>query len=125
MRKKLIILIIIVSIGVIIYNYIYKDHRNIENENAEFIVTAIELSNEFLVAPSDSENKYLNKTIEVSGNISEINDNNLVLNEKIFCLLQNSINATVGKSIKIKGRCIGYDNLLEEIKLDQCTILNY
>lgn len=126
MKKKLIIVLLIGLIGVVIYNYIYKDHRNISTEKAEFTITSIELSNEFQIAPSDSEKKYLNKTIEISGLISEVNALNLVLNEKIFCQLLNPINESVlkGNSIKVKGRCIGYDDLLEEIKLDQCIIMN-
>jgi hypothetical protein len=28
----------------------------------------------------------------------------------------------VNDSVTVKGRCIGFDDLLEEIKLDQCTI---
>ncbi|WP_282136158.1 OB-fold protein [Seonamhaeicola maritimus] len=126
MKKKLIIVLLIGLIGVVIYNYIYKDHRNISTEKAEFTITSIELSNEFQIAPLDSEKKYLNKTIEISGLISEVNALNLVLNEKIFCQLLNPVNESVlkGNSIKVKGRCIGYDDLLEEIKLDQCIIMN-
>ncbi|TXG39333.1 OB-fold protein [Seonamhaeicola maritimus] len=126
MKKKLIIVLLIGVIGVVLYNYIYKDHRNISTEKAEFTITSIELSNDFQIAPSDSEKKYLNKTIVVSGTISEVNDNNLVLNQNIFCQLQDPINQSlqIGNSLKVKGRCIGYDDLLEEIKLDQCTIYN-
>jgi hypothetical protein len=29
----------------------------------------------------------------------------------------------VNDTIVVKGRCIGYDDLLEEIKLDQCSIV--
>ncbi|WP_299556211.1 hypothetical protein [Seonamhaeicola sp.] len=127
MRKRLIILLLLIIIaGVITYNYIYQAHRNIEREKAEFTVTSVALSNEFLIAPADSEKQYLNKVIEVSGSISVVNDQNIVLDEKIFCQLQKPVNASIskGNSIKIKGRCIGYDDLLEEIKLDQCIIIN-
>jgi len=120
--RKWIVLLIIVVIGIIAYNYIYKEHRDIESERAEFTVTSIDLSDEFVVNPSASEQKYLNKTIEVSGAISELNETDLTLDGSIFCQFRSKIQINI-KDISIKGRFIGYDDLLEQIKLDQCSIL--
>ncbi|TYA92242.1 OB-fold protein [Seonamhaeicola marinus] len=124
MKKKLIIALIPILIGVLIYNYVYKDHRDIETEKAEFSFTSTELSNEFAVAPSDSEKKYLNKTIEVKGDVTEVNTSNIVIDGNIFCQFLNPIKDEIktNQKLTIKGRCIGYDDLLEEIKLDQCSI---
>jgi len=120
--RKWIILIVLFVVVIIAYNYIYKDHRDINDEKPEFVIRSIDLINEFAVNPSDSEKKYLNKTIEVKGNITESSDFDLTLDNNIFCLFNDKIKAP-SKSIKIKGRFIGYDNLLEQIKLDQCNIL--
>ncbi|WP_242205156.1 OB-fold putative lipoprotein [Aestuariivivens insulae] len=125
--KKLIVIIIIVIIASIIgYNYIYQDHRNIKEEQAAFTTTAIMLSNEFSIDPSTSEKKYLNKTIEVSGTITAKSDNTITLDNTVFCQLSQNIDIKLSPNapIKIKGRVIGYDDLLEEIKLDQCSITN-
>ncbi|WP_303316000.1 hypothetical protein Q4Q34_13335 [Flavivirga abyssicola] len=122
--KKWIILIILICFCIGAYLYIYKDHRNIETEAPVFVVTANSIGSEFSKGSLKSEKKYLNKTIIVSGIISEINQNDLTINDKIFCqfskILKQSLK--IGSEIKIKGRVIGYDDLLEQIKLDQCII---
>jgi tRNA_anti-like len=121
MRKWIIILILVV-IGVLVYKYIYKEHRDIENEQAEFILNSTDLSNEFAINPSASEKKYLNKTIEVHGTITELNDYDMTLDDKVFCQFNSKIHIDSDK-LSIKGRFIGYDELLEQIKIDQCSIL--
>ena len=122
MRKWIVLLILIIT-GIIVYNYIYKEHRDIESERAQFVLTSTEMMNEFMVNPSASEKKYLNKTIEVSGMITELNSNDLTLDSSIFCQFNSVVHIDSKSSVKIKGRFIGYDDLLEEIKLDQCSIL--
>ena len=123
--RKWIILIVIMIVAYLAYNYIYQDHRDIQNEDAEFTVIASDISNEFEVNPSASETKYLNKTIIVSGEVSEANSNQITLNNIVFCQFNNNTtNLKINKTITIKGRFIGYDSLLEEIKLDQCKIIN-
>jgi hypothetical protein len=126
MRKKIIIILSVIIIGVIGYNYIYQDHRNIGSEKAEFVITSSDITSQFSNKLFESENKYLNKTIEISGIISEINKNDLTLDNSVFCQFSDITNQTyeVNSSIKIKGRCIGYDNLLEQVKLDQCLIIS-
>lgn len=120
--RKWIVLLIVVIIGVVAYNYIYKNHRDIESESAEFVLNATELANEFAINPSAAEKKYLNKTIEVQGYTTELNDFDLTLDGKIFCQFSSKIEFE-SNNVKIKGRFIGYDNLLEQIKIDQCNIL--
>ncbi|MDO5969807.1 hypothetical protein Q4Q35_08305 [Flavivirga aquimarina] len=122
--KKWKILIILIGLCIAAYLYIYKDHRNIETEAPVFTVTASLISSEFSKTPLESEKKYLNKTILVSGVISEVNQNDLTLNDIVFCQFSNSVNSLkIESKIKIKGRVIGYDDLLEQIKLDQCLII--
>lgn len=122
MRKWIVILVLII-VGVIAYNYIYKSHRDIENESAQFVINATDLANEFVIDPSAAEKKYLNQTIEVNGNITELNDYDLTLDGKIYCQFSYKIESE-NKNAKIKGRFIGYDNLLEQVKIDQCNIIN-
>lgn len=124
MKKKIFIFIITVIIVIFAYNYVYQDHRDIENEKAEFVVSATEIFNEFSINFEDASNKYLNKTIEISGQITKLNENDITLDSTIFCQFDSNINSDVkeGDVLKIKGRCIGFDDLLGELKLDQCSI---
>lgn len=126
MKKKWIILLVALIAGAyFLYRYINKDHRDISAEKAEFQISAVQIASEFQSQPLKAQNNYLNKTIIVSGIVSDIETNTITLDNAIFCDLIKDINTdkiAIGESISIKGRCIGYDDLLGEIKLDQCTI---
>ena len=123
--RKWIALLIIVIVTFLGYHYIYQDHRDIESETAAFTFTAEDITNEFEINPSDAESKYLNKTIIISGIITELNSNQITVNDKVFCQLNKATNILkTHQEVTLKGRFIGYDNLLEEIKLDQCYIIN-
>ena len=123
MRKWVVVLGFVI-LAIVSYNYIYQDHRNIQNESPEFILTSNSISLEFSNNFSKAEKKYLNKTIEIEGVITELDSNTLTLNNKVFCQFTKSQNINIknNTSINIKGRFIGYDDLLEQIKLDQCII---
>lgn len=126
MKKWIIIIIILIIVAVFGYNYIYQDHRTIESENAEFVISSKSIANEFSTNIKTAETKYLNKTIEVSGLVSEKNTNGITLNDKVFCQFSDTLEASIknNSNLKIKGRVIGYDDLLEQVKLDQCSIIN-
>ncbi len=124
--RKWILIIVVIVIGVIVYNYIYQKHRNISEENPEFIMNVDEIKNQFLSNSLDSEQKYLNKILEITGNLSEFNSKQLTLDQMVFCQMKDPLNLSLKKDmvLTIKGRFIGYDDLLEQVKLDQCIIIN-
>lgn len=125
MKRNWIALIIVLIITTVIgYNYVYQDHRDIENEQTEFTMSSVEINQLFSKNPTSVEQKFLNKTIEVSGLITDINSNDITIDDKIFCQFSNNLETSLNKNekVKIKGRVIGYDDLLEQVKLDQCSI---
>ncbi|OUS01909.1 hypothetical protein A9Q86_04465 [Flavobacteriales bacterium 33_180_T64] len=124
MRKLITIIIVLVITSIIGYNYIYQNHRDIEKEIATFKITVTDLASSYSKNPNAAETKYLNNTIEVFGMISEISPNTITLEDKVFCQFTNSIEHIIKEKaqVRIKGRVIGYDDLLEQVKLDQCTI---
>ena len=126
MRKWIAILGLLIIASVIGYNYIYQDHRDIEKEVAEFSMNAEEISVLFSENAKAAEQKLLNKTVEITGLISDINLNDITIDDRVFCQFSNGTRTSKNKNatIKIKGRVIGYDDLLEQVKLDQCTIIN-
>jgi len=125
-RNGIALIIVLIITAFICYNYIYQDHRDIKNEKAEFSISSNDIVNQFINNASAAEQKFLNKTIEVSGLITDINSNDITIDNKVFCQFSNNLETSLDKNenIKIKGRVIGYDDLLEQIKLDQCTIIN-
>ncbi len=102
MRKWIVILIIIIIAAIIGYNYIYQDHRSIENESAEFVISSAEIANLFSENAVSSEQKFLNKTIEVSGLISELNTNDITIEDKVFCQFSDDLKLSIDKNSKVK-----------------------
>lgn len=123
MKKKIIFFILLLVVSISLYNYVYQDHRNIETESPEFKSTPEDIVNEFKLDALVSEKKYLNKTIELTGIVTELNNSDLTLNNTIFCQFTKTQTAKLNSEVKIKGRCIGYDDLFEQVKLDQCSII--
>lgn len=125
MKKKivfLIVMLVLVAGTYTGYKYLYKDHRDIQNEVAVMEVSAAELQQEFLNNTSES---VLNKTLIVNGTITQIEDNSITIDEMVHCSFELEFDGlTEGDKVSIKGRCIGYDDLFEIVKLDQSTLTN-
>ena len=85
MKRKLIVLLVLILLAVAGYKYLYQDHRDIQKEQAEFVVSSSFMANEFSQNSIEAEKKYLNKTIEINGVITEINITNITLNNSVFC----------------------------------------
>jgi len=128
MMKKIKWLVIILGLFLVAYfgyNYIFQGHRDIKKEKAQFSIASNILIEEFKKNAHLAQTKYLNTTLEITGNISEISQTHITLDNYIFNSFNSNFNPKsfkINNTVTIKGRCIGYDDLLEQIKLDQCTI---
>lgn len=128
MKKKLIYLFLFIIVAAVsLYFYIYKDHRDIATESADFSVAVASLKQEFTANDSIATTKYQDKTIQISGKLTNIDAENksITIDEKLFATFMQNLpkELPVGKPIKIKGRFLGYDDLLEEFKMDQTVIV--
>ena len=128
MNKKILLGILILLIaGIFIYRYTYQDHRNISSEKATYTLTIAVLQKEFAANDSLASSKYQDQTIALSAQITEVDFENkaFILNHKVYAVFDSlPKNIIPGKTLKIKGRFLGYDELSEEFKMDQCTIVN-
>ena len=122
-KNKFIVTILIVFsvIGFAIYTYAMRAPTAIENKKIHFSGT----SDELLLKIIDDTEAWQDKIVVVSGEVTNIDDKGIMLSSKIYCQLKQltdlqKINPS--SNISIKGRIIGYDDLLEELKLDQCII---
>jgi hypothetical protein len=128
--KKLTILFLVVFVVFSILvgiNILYKPHKDIANSRVDFTINSKELYNEFTQDEKKAFKMYSNKVIESSGKISSIDIENksIVLDSILFYQFDHAIEKTIklNQNIKIKARLVGYDELMNEIKLDQSTIL--
>ena len=62
----------------------------------------------------------LNQVVQVNGKVTGIDSLLVILDHQVICAPDpsSSLVPTIGESITIKGRCIGYDDLLKELRLD-------
>ena len=70
---------------------------------------------------------YADKTITITGKLTKINptEKSITVDEKLYGTVDSDFkNLKINDSVILKGRLIGYDELLEEVKMDQITIIN-
>ncbi|MDY0989437.1 tRNA_anti-like protein [Flavobacterium sp. ACN2] len=118
------ILLLMVSAGVYFYyGIIFKEARNIESETPDFSLTAKKLLEDYNEDPKNADSIYLNKTIEITGLATKETDSSLILENSVFCLFKEKLkDKMINNKTTIKGKCIGYDELFMEVKIDQCTV---
>ena len=128
MYKKTLLAIFIFSIaGLSIYYYVYQGHRNIDSEIAAYTLEIAELQKEFTANDSQALVKYQNQTIELRVKVTMIDFDNkaLVLDHKVFATFNDSLpkDLNINEIFSVKGRFLGYDELLDEFRMDQCSIV--
>lgn len=118
-------LLLMVSAGIYFYyGFLFKEARNIESETPDFSIAATKLLTDYNSNPQKADALYLNKTIEITGTVTKETDSVFILENTVFCLLTQKIKGKlINNKVTIKGKCIGYDELFQEVKLDQCTII--
>lgn len=126
--KKLIFFISFLLIGILItYKIVYAEHRNIKEENAVVDIYAVDLYQLYNENTIKTDSLYLDKVITVSGLLSNWDNEKYsgMIDHKVYFQCTNPIklNTEIEQKIKIKGRLIGFDEVLEEVKLDQCYII--
>ncbi|MBC8109697.1 MAG: hypothetical protein H7Y04_01410 [Verrucomicrobia bacterium] len=134
MKKKTIfaIIVILVGAGVAVGLWQYnRPHRQIASEIPSFSLSATELVANFNHDENGANKLYLDKVLSVSGIILEVlgdeQPTTLLLGDDtksavVSCTLdstQSISGLTVGKAIKLKGRCTG---MLMEVVLVDCFL---
>ena len=121
----IVIVVIIISFFSIRY-YVYNaGRRDIQSEETAFAVSSEAIVTEFSSNATASNKKYLEKTIAVSGVITSIKGEEVILDNSVNCnFLTASKSLKKNQKVTIKGRLVGYDDLLGEVRLDQCNLSN-
>lgn len=127
-KKGIIIISIILVIGLIVffsYNYVmYGGSRNLTTEKTDITVTSADITTEFKTNLEAANKKYLEKAVAIKGEITAANGKEIILDDVIICSFKNQdLSITIGQIVTVKGRIMGYDDLMDEVKLDQCFIL--
>ena len=132
MVKKIVIVgLLLALIGVCTGIYLWnKPAKKVENSKG-IAISAADLSKEYGADEKAADAKYLNKAIEVSGTISEIDNNQdggvMVIMQTadpatgVQCTMrEKGITVTKGQNIVIKGFCSG--NGITGVSLTDCVV---
>ncbi|NNC94997.1 MAG: hypothetical protein HKN92_05495 [Chitinophagales bacterium] len=108
-----------------------KKPKQVSDIKTAFVITADELYDAFEQNENEASAKYIDKVIEVSGVISEVdrnNEGNMAIVMKAKNALLGGVNAamgqkdnlklTIGEDIKLKCMCVGYNM---EVILNNCV----
>lgn len=117
-------LLIVASAGIYFYyGFLFKEARNIQSEMPDYTISATKLLEDYNADPKKADQLYLNKTIEITGIVTKETDSVLILENTVFCLFSQKVKSTlINNKVTVKGKCIGYDELFQEVKIDQCAI---
>lgn len=128
LKRKLKIVVTLVVVVIVSFlsmrYYAYNGgKRDIASEDTAFKVSSKAIVTEFTSSMDVSNKKYLEKPVAISGTVTSINDKEVILDNSVNCTFLTA-NNTIKKNQKvtIKGRVVGYDDLLGEVRLDQCDL---
>ena len=101
------------------------EHRNIANEKATITLSANEFYSHFENDEALATTNYLDKVVKTKGKITLVEDNAVVLNNQVQVNFNSkeALKLKKGELLTVKGRCVGYDELLEMVKVDQATVI--
>lgn len=124
-KKVKIIIVSIVLVGITIltgFNYVmHGGARNLSTEETDFTVSSQSISTEFAANIEASNKKYLEKAVAIKGTVTKITGKEVIIDNSIICNLKE-LDSSIKEYqiITLKGRVVGYDDLMGELKLDQC-----
>ncbi len=127
MKKWLIIFILLIGVALAGYFYVFhKPHRNVQAEEASVHLRARELFDAYKQEVSAANAQYLDQVVEIRGAITELDDNHLILEPGIYCQMAEGFapsGLTEGGEVTVKGRVVSFDELFEEVRVDQASLV--
>ena len=123
---RILIPLFIIGFTIIYFTY-NKPHKDFNKAPSQFTIESKKLISFYQNNSEDANTKYLDKIILITGTITDLEENIIILDNGIVCTLDPSQKIDdqiyMGSKISIKGRCIGYDDLLEEIRVDHSFVI--
>lgn len=127
-KRLLLIFLFLIGTGLAAYLYVFhKPHRDLAAEAAQIEMNAQDFYQDYTADLQKANQTYNDQVIALKGLVSEKESAALVLEPGVYCSLDSTQSATSlesGQMVKLKGRVLSYDELFEQIKLDNVIILS-
>ena len=139
--SKLVTLILVTILGIsaialFTYNYMYQSHRNVAEERAVAVVSATDLQGQFSKSQGGTES-WTDQVVVVTGTATHVEQYAMPdAGQKITVVIDDLVQVDLDPkqldqqppmrdaNLKVKGRCVGYDDLLEIVKIDQGILIS-
>ena len=113
---------VLVAITVISLKIIYKPHIDLHDRPVKFTGTATEL----IANVRSNVTAWQDEAVQLTGEVTSIEEAGFTLDSVVYCQVGGALpleQIRLNTTILIKARVIGYDDLLEEVKLDQTVLI--
>ena len=118
-NKFIVFLLAICCFGYVSYTYLMKPPTGIQSKQVAFTGT----TTAFITKFQENATDWLNRVVVLEGVVTSKDENGITLNNQVYCQFSSKQKIVVAQqTLKIKCCFIGYDDLLNELKLDQCII---
>ncbi len=113
--------IMFIIAGFLLFDELMKPPIQIEDKTINFRGSG----SEFLEKAQLNMPEWHDKIVLITGNVTSKDDAGCTMIGRIYCQFKepSNIELKTNSEITLKGRVIGYDDLLEELKLDQCILI--
>ena len=105
----------------------FKPHPEWTRMEPSFELRAVVLLSEYRSDITKANSKYLNKVLSIEGKLTSTEPSLMIIDHGVTCTLDSTQMIdqypAVGTRMIIKGRCVGYDELLEEVRIDHVSVL--
>ena len=122
------LLVPVIMLGSLMLLFLFfKPHPEWTQMEPSFDLRAAVLLSEYRSDIAKANSKYLNKVLSIEGELTRTEPSLLIIDHGVTCTLDSTQMIdrypALGTSLTIKGRCVGYDELLEEVRIDHVSVL--
>ena len=114
---------LLVVLGAFGYMYLNPSHRNIQEEEVKLTLTAKALAKRFQIAAA--QNELVDQVVQVEGRVTALDERSMTIDRKVEVDFTKKLPTDLALEavVTIKGRCVGYDDLLALVKIDQANLV--
>ena len=137
MKKIIIGIVLAIILAVVVGYYLYnKPHIDVSKQKADYSLTADDLYKEFDEDLMNAINKYADRVVEVTGRLQTISQSDKRISNIVMTGDMATVNCEMdslfvhrlalskeGDQVKIRGIFVGFDDLLEELQLRKCIVV--
>ena len=116
----------IIFIGIIVA-LIYQRKSMHTNYFSEKPVAILEADSLFQRFQKNAVNNLLNEVVQINGKVTGFDPPFIILNNNLICSPETGVKlpVVVGDSVTVKGRCVSFDDLLSELRIDHVSIIHH